>query len=247
MGRQELVERYVIVTHAISSLSKTCVGAIEKGANDGQIEYVKSLVAALRAAVTVKPPVKGVARKGKRKGTKEVFDAQTANEERAASISADPKTANWGPLEPLHQVLSPVIALLSPFITSQVIIAVLTALLLYTWINPSMRGGTSLGFPGYTPPERLAAYEEIWRREESNLWDWLEDRVGLDGIYVPSGDSQQKDKQKLLAARNMGKKVDDERMSGRQVDDAIRVTEERLSALKEAVARKKAGKRPTYR
>lgn len=98
----------------------------------------------------------------------------------------------------------------------------------------------SISLPGHTSPERLAAYEEIWRREESNLWNWLEDRVGLDSIYVPTGDSTQKDRQKVLAARNMGKKVMDERMSERQMGDAIRVTEERLAALKEAVARKNA-------
>ena len=66
--------------------------------------------------------------------------------------------------------------------------------------------------------------------------------MGLDGIFVPSGDRQSKDRQKVLAARNMGKRVEEARMSERQMDDAIRVTEERLSALKEAVAKKKSGK-----
>jgi hypothetical protein len=211
------------------------LGPIEKGANDGQTEYVKALVAALNAAVTTKPPVKGMARKGKRKGKKEVFDAEEANAQRQATVDAEMETPDWGLLEPLHKALH-------PFMNSQVVIAVLVALLLYTWINPPQRSGRSVAFPGYTSPERVAAYEEIWRREESSLWDWLEDRVGLDGIFVPSGDGQQKDRQKLLAARNMGKKVDEGRMSQRQMDDAIRVTEERLSVLKDAVKRKKDGK-----
>ena len=197
---------------------------------------MKALVAALNAAVTTKPPVKGVARKGKRKGKKEVFDAEEANVQRAVDVAKEQQASDWGILEPIHKALS-------PFITSQVIIAVLTTLLLFTWINPPRRGGMSVGFPGYTSPERLAAYEEVWRREESSLWDWLDDRVGLDGIYVPSGDSQQKERQKVLAARNMGKKLDDRRASERQMDDAIRITEERLSALKEAVSRKKSGSR----
>ena len=202
---------------------------------------MKALVAALNAAVVTKPPVKGAARKGKRKGKKEVFDAEAANAERKASV-IEQKPSDWGLFEPIHQALSPVISLLSPFINTQVIIAVLLSLLVYTWINPPRPGGMDVGFPGYASPHRLAAYEEIWRREESNLWDWLEDRVGLDGIYVPSGDDQNRDRQKVLAARNMGKKLDSERMNKRQMDDAIRVTEERLSALKEAVARQKAGK-----
>lgn len=117
--------------------------------------------------------------------------------------------------------------------------AVLLALLLYTWINPPARRGASISFPGYTSPQRLAAYEELWRREESHLWDWLEDRAGLDGVYAPSTEGGKRDRQKILAARDMGKRIDDERMSERQMDDAIRVTEERLSALKDAVASKK--------
>lgn len=200
------------------------------------------MVAALNAAVTTKPPVKGTARKGKRKGKKEIFDAEEANAQRSASVAAEQKVSNWGPLEPLHQVLSPVISLLNPFMNAQVVIAVLTALLLYTWINPPRRGTMGVGLPGYTSPERIAAYEEIWRREESNLWDWLEDRVGLDGIFMPSGDGQQKDRQKVVAARNMAIKVDENKMSERQMDDAIRVTEERLSVLKDAVAKKKGNK-----
>ena len=202
------------------------------------MEYVKSLVAALKAAVTTKPPVKGAPRKGKRKGKKEVFDADEANAQRKESVAEEQQAAKWGPLEPVH-------ALLKPYITSQVVIAVLFTLLLVTWFSPSRRGGMSVGFPGYTSPERLAAYEEIWRREESHLWDWLEDRVGLDNIYAPgSAGSSKLDRQRVLASRKMGKQLDGERMNERQMDDAIRVTEERLLALKDAVARKKGAKSP---
>ena len=214
-------------------------GPIERGANDGQIEFVKSLVAALNAAVTTKPPVKGVARKGKRKGKKEVFDAEEAIAQREATGTTVQQASDWGPLEPVHGILKPVIALLGPFATSQTVIAVLFALLLYSWINPPARKGAGVGFPGYTSPERLAAYEEMWRREEHNLWDWLEDRVGLDGVYAPSLDGDKRERQKVLNAKQMGKKLDDERMNGRQMDSAIKVTEQRLSALKDAVARKK--------
>ena len=81
----------------------------------------------------------------------------------------------------------------------------------------------------------MAAYEELWRREESELWDWLEDRVGLEGMYAP----RMEGRQKVLAAREMGKRLESEGMKGREVDDAIRVTEERLGALKGAVEREK--------
>ena len=56
------------------------------------------------------------------------------------------------------------------------------------------------------------------------------------------GGSEKQDRQRVLAAQKMGKTLDGERMTERQVDDAIRVTEERLSALKDAVTRKKGKK-----
>ncbi|KAK4546674.1 hypothetical protein LTR36_001892 [Oleoguttula mirabilis] len=216
---------------------------IEKGANDGQIEYVKSIIIALKAAVTTKPPVKGVTRKGKRKGKKEVFDAEAANAERATSVATEQKPMTWGPLEPLHQILDILFGMVKPLITSQVIIAVLFALLLYNWIT-GPRGGSGVGSAGFSSPQRLAAYEEMWRRDESELWDWLEDRAGLDHLYAPSLNKDKQDRQKTLSARSMAKKLGDERMNERQIDDAIRVTEERLGALKDAVARKKGGKDP---
>ena len=82
----------------------------------------------------------------------------------------------------------------------------------------------------------------MWRREENDLWDWLEDRVGLEGVYAPKLNSQKNDRQYNLAAKKMGQKLDDQRMQDRQVDGAIEITEHRLAALKEAVARKKAKK-----
>ncbi|KAI7287285.1 hypothetical protein KC345_g626 [Hortaea werneckii] len=211
-------------------------GPIEKGANDGQIDYVNSLIASLKAAVSSKPNAKGVPKKGKRKAKKgnASDDAVTTKE----SPIAEKKRADWGMLEPLHQILEPLHALLRPFIYSQVVIAVLFALLIYTWIIPP-RAGTGVGMPGYSTPQRLAAYEELWRREESELWDWLEDRVGLDHMYAPDNAVKQ-DRQKVLNARGMGRRLEDESMNEHQMDEAVRITEERLSALKEAMARKRA-------
>ncbi|KAI7605347.1 hypothetical protein KC319_g14475, partial [Hortaea werneckii] len=211
-------------------------GPIEKGANDGQIDYVNSLIASLKAAVSSKPTAKGGPKKGRRKVKKGTGndDAVAAKE----SPIAEKKRANWGMLEPLHQILEPLHALLSPFINSQVVIAVLFALLIYTWIIPP-RVGTGVGMPGYSTPQRLAAYEELWRREESELWDWLEDRVGLDHRYAPDNAAMQ-DRQKVLNARSMGRRLEDESMNEHQMDEAVRITEERLSALKEAMARKRA-------
>ncbi|KAI6877980.1 hypothetical protein KC360_g8905 [Hortaea werneckii] len=211
-------------------------GPIEKGANDGQIDYVNSLIASLKAAVSSKPTAKGGPKKGKRKIKK-----GNANDDAVAakeSPVAEKKRTDWGMLEPLHQILEPLHALLGPFVDSQVVIAVLFALLIYTWVIPP-RPGTNVGMPGYSTPQRLAAYEELWRREESELWDWLEDRVGLDHMYAPDN-AIREGRQKVLNARGMGRRLEDESMNEHQMDEAVRITEERLTALKEAMARKRA-------
>lgn len=61
-----------------------------------------------------------------------------------------------------------------------------------------------------------------------------------DDFHAPiSGGAGAKDRQKVLSAREMGRRLESEGMRAREVDDAIRVTEERLSALKGAVERAK--------
>lgn len=211
---------------------------IETGAERGQTEYVKQITAALKAAVTTKPPVKGMARKGKRKGKKEVFDAEEAITQREAEIAEEKKASGWGPLEPVRQILEPVTSMIR-ITPSQVAIFLLSFLLAYNWFS-SPRKGTNVGLPGYSSPERIAAYEEIWRREESALWDWLEDRAGIENNYrSPLGGREQ---QKVLGAKKLAKKLEEESMSERQMDEQIRTTEEKLAQLKEAVGRRK-GKR----
>jgi len=195
----------------------------------------------MKATIVSKAPAKGPIRKGKRKGKKEALD-EGIQIQRETTVADQQKPTNWGLLEPLHGILGPIFAIIAPFITSQTIIAVLFVLLMYTWLALP-RGGAHVGLQGYGSPARLVAYEEIWRREESNLWDWLEDRVGLDHLYAPSLSKEQQDRQRTLNARSMKKGLEGERMSERQMDDAIKVTEERLAALKEAVGGKKGKKR----
>nr|POF05842.1 putative membrane protein c20f10.07 [Quercus suber] len=212
---------------------------IEKGANDGQISYVKSIIAAIEAAVTTKPPVKGVAKKGKRKGKKEIYDAEEANFQRAATVTE--KKSDWGMFELLRGPLEPIVSLLRPFLTPQILIVILLMLLLYNWMW-SPRSGAGVGFSGsYHPLDRARVYEDLWRKEESELWEWLEDRVGLDSIYASR---EQHERQKASTARTMGKRLETEKMSERQMDDAIQLTEERLLSLKDAVQRKKEKSHP---
>lgn len=216
----------MIATCAIEWTGKSWLkGPIEKGANDGQIAYVKAIVAALESAVTARPPVKGVARKGRRRDKKEAFGAEVAVAKREAAVQ---QPSGWGPLEPLHQVLDPIFSIVGPLMTAQVVIVLLCVLLAYSWFFPSSRG-TAVGSHVYTQ-DRMAAYETIWQREENALWDWLDDRVGLAGGVFST-------QQQAWRAKGMGKQLEDERMDGRQIDEAIRTTEEKLKALKAAVQR----------
>lgn len=217
------------------------LGPIEKGAGDGQIQYIKDIVAALRAAVAAKAaPVGRVTGK---KGKSRRRDKEASEQAAAVATLAEAKTeaqSDWGLFEPVRLIFEPIGQIFGPMISPQVIIGILMLLLAYSWLWPS-RSSNSLGFP-ITTPDRLAAYEEIWRREESELWDWLEDRVGLhDGVPMARyGDPEKAERQKVLARKVMSKKLaGSERMREGQVEDAIRITEEKLGALKDAVKRKK--------
>lgn len=165
-----------------------------------------------------------------------MFDAEEAVTQREAQIEQDKLAKKWGFLEPVHQIVGPIIDIVRPFITSQVVMAVLFVLLAYSWLVPARGPAADISYPGYTPPERIAAYEEIWRREESALWDWLEDRTGLtDGVPLGAG-VRHREQQKVMA-----RKLDDEvSVSERQMDEQIRTTEEKLAGLKEAVERRKS-------
>ena len=93
--------------------------------------------------------------------------------------------------------------------------------------------------------ERIAAYEEIWRREESDLWDWLEERVSMQGVAYPDSSDREtvakarRQREQNLKDKAMRSKLADVKMSERAVDHAIKVTEERLGVLKRAVQEKK--------
>ncbi|KAF2426545.1 hypothetical protein EJ08DRAFT_699843 [Tothia fuscella] len=230
-------------------------GPIEKGANDGQLQYAKDLTAALKAAVTIKPLTKGARRTGKGgRRKKDSSDLANGSNGVSASSGAPARVAapDWGLFEPVRSLLGPVATILSP----SAIIGFLSFLIIFLWwrqgsttrYNP--RSG-SLGIPGLATPQRIAAYEEMWRGEESELWKWIEDRVGLDGA-VPDflnnadGEDRKKERGKDWHARQkiieMEKRIVGDEMGEREMLDAIRVTKERLLTLEEAVKRRKGGR-----
>jgi hypothetical protein len=149
-----------------------------------------------------------------------------------------PEDINWGLFEPVRPVLGPVFDVMGPLTTGNMMYGLLVGLLVASWFGFGSRGSGSgkldlghLGI-GIATPERIAAYEEIWRREESELWEWLEERVGMDRLRdVAAGE------QKVVKDR-----LKDEKMEAREVDHAIKVTEEKLRVLKSVVDKDKAKK-----
>lgn len=219
----------------IRSATNLMTGPIEKGANDGQDKYCKDFIPFLKAELLKPAGISKTNAKVKVKGKRKQSDSIEADTvSPAVSITSTPAKASWGAFEPLHDILD----IVSSMISGTTILSVLLLVMTVLWVRQAYfsphHGAT--GRSVMMTPQRLAAYEEMWRREESGLWNWLEDRVSLDNI---GGNDQ---RGHLLERNNMAGKIDNEQMSEREVDEAIRTTEEKLASLKAAVAMKKAKK-----
>lgn len=232
----------ILMTCTVEWSGKSWIkGPIESGATAGQTQYGKDLGNFFRAQVVSKSPVKaGVKGKGgKTRRKKSSQDIDTGNSAISEKSSKSKPGMSWGPLEPLHDLISPFTdSLMTPVGILAILLVVMTTL----WIRSSLKTPSSVSgkVNPLTGSQQLAAYEDLWRREESQLWDWLEDRINLDGMpSTPQISNSVKSRQKILKGDEMAMKLEAEKMSNRQVDDAIRVTEERLEALKAAVQKKK--------
>jgi hypothetical protein len=92
----------------------------------------------------------------------------------------------------------------------------------------------------------MVAYEEIWQKQESELWDWLEERAGMDGLAFPVADgSQHSDSNpnpqyhRIQSQKDLETRLQHEKMTEREMDDAIRVTQQRLEVLRQVVENRK--------
>lgn len=187
-------------------------------------------------------------KKGKRR--KGDGDASEAVVEKVKESAAPKQDPSWGVFEPVHGILGPVADIVSPLVSSNMIIGFLMFLLLISWFRgPKARhAGNQVGFSTMSGPERMAAYEEIWRTEESELWKWLENRMGMQDMSNPaSGQAKspseiRAQRSRYLKSQGFKAKMAEEAMNEREVDHAIMVTEERLAALKAAVQQKKTEK-----
>lgn len=202
------------------------------------MSYATSLTAALRTAVSAKAAparLPGKAGKGKKRSKANIMDDQPATTAAPSPVSQN-KQSNWGLLEPIRSLLGPVADILESLFTPQIVITLLGAMLIYSWF---FRGvATTVGPNQWSVAQRQVAYDEIWRHEESELWKWLEDRVAMDRVHysVANGMAGQ---QVVDANVNAQKKLQPRDMKEREMDEAIRVTEERLKVLKGKVERER--------
>jgi hypothetical protein len=200
------------------------------------MDYARDITIALKAAVSSRRgtavPSSGKSKKKVRKGRESKSLTKTTD----GASDSKPAAEDWGLFEPVHGILGPILDIVKPLLTGNMMYGLLVGLLVASWFRFGFSGrggaGRDLGLGYFGTPERVAAYEEIWRREESELWEWLEDRVGMDKL---------RDVGKMpVEAQNMEERLKNERMEERELDNAIRVTEEKLNVLKKTVEKRKA-------
>ncbi|KAL4788110.1 hypothetical protein BJX76DRAFT_353665 [Aspergillus varians] len=225
-------------------------GPIEKGAIDGQGSFGTDLVAALKTAVapraraTTKSSAKGKARR-KRGDT---VSGEAAAVAKAVTDTSAQKAESWGILEPLRGFLEPVASIFGPLWNGNMallVIGVLLFILLFRGPSQSPMLSSDMRYTGQRIPQRLAAYEEMWRKEESELWNWLEDRVGLDGVAIPTVNRQPEPRitrsgRKSQSERELKDSLSEETLSDREMDHAIRTTRERLDTLERILSKRRS-------
>ncbi|KAJ5986526.1 hypothetical protein N7451_010891 [Penicillium sp. IBT 35674x] len=230
-------------------------GPIEKGAIDGQTTFGNELVKTLKAGVVPRGRTAGG---GRSKGRRKKGDAGARESSEAASNKLGGDTSggqseSWGLLEPIRPILEPFTSMLKPLWSGNIAI-LLVGLLLYlaffrTPSTPSMIGHHP-AHPGLSLPQRLAAYDEMWRREESELWNWLEDRVGMDGMVFPALHHRMPAPTHKAPRVNVADELDlidrlrEEKVSDREMDHAIRTTRQRLDILEEMMNNRRADRDP---
>ncbi|OOQ91213.1 GRAM domain protein [Penicillium brasilianum] len=232
-------------------------GPIEKGAIDGQTTFGTELVKALKAGVVPRGRTNGAGKgKGRRKkGGAESNDDAAGASPKAAADTTSGQAESWGLLEPIRPLLEPVTSMLKPLWSGNIAILIVGILLYMAFFrstSSSSRLGHDVGFTGLGLPQRLAAYEEMWRREESELWNWLEDRVGMDGMAFPvlhhrTAEAQASRRSSRVSPadeRDLIARLREEQVSDREMDHAIRTTRQRLDILEQMMSNRKAERMP---
>lgn len=232
----------------------SALGPIEKGATDGQQTYGNDLVKALKSAVSSRPRAATTGSKGMKPG-KRRRKGEKVSGVPAKSLVVKDVDENWGLLEPLRGTFGPIVSIFKPFAGTMAVVSIMF-LLFIIWFRPPVRGPPSdIGYTGYSGSARLATYEEMWAKEEGELWSWLEDRVGIEGLALKDDlmkkgkkassltpKAKARKRQKVLSSRDVETRLGEERMTEREMEDAIRVTQDRLDVLKGVMEKKKSAR-----
>lgn len=220
-------------------------GPIEKGALDGQVQYgddlLKTLKGALgrsRAATAGSKILKGKKkRKSSKKEKNDVAQAEAKQEE------------NWGAFEIFRPTLGPVVNPVKPFVHINMVVTVLVVMVLWIWIRGSP-GHSTAGLSRLERIDHMMIYDDLWRREESDLWDWLQERAGVERSMLRGGLQDQSDwtkedklklkqRQALLKSKDVQTRLREEKKSMKEMEEAVRITQERLDSLQKTLERQK--------
>lgn len=133
--------------------------------------------------------------------------------------------------------------MLKTLLNMPVVAAIVSLLIVYMWLfrTPSSQVA-GFGFPGtagISAQQRIALYEEMWKREESELWNWLEERVSMDRAHRGAAESRGSVWGRKKDVEDIQVRLGSEEMTERQIDEAIRITQDKLNVLREAVERRK--------
>ncbi|KAK5064964.1 hypothetical protein LTR84_000799 [Exophiala bonariae] len=231
---------------------------------DGLIKVLRGAISGRPRGTTNASKVSKVTKK-KRKGDKR-HKEEKVEETKKKSEDWGLFEPLRGPLQPATDILRPVLKmeLLLVLLTFMVVV-----LWFRTPPTSNARLGPYPGYSTLSESERLVAYDTLWAKEENEFWDWLEARANVDTVLFreqgqnrkgsklgssnsggrddvsSSGDStkRQKQRKKVLshgsAAKDVEAKVREERISQREMEDAIKITRERLEVLEGVVEKNK--------
>lgn len=194
--------------------------------------------------------------KGRRKkGDTGAIEASAAASIKAAADASASQAESWGLFEPVRPLLEPFTSILKPLWSGNIAIFIVGLLLYLIFFRSSSKPSEltpNMGCPGLALPQRLAAYEEMWRREESELWNWLEDRAGMDGMVFPTlhhrtpepRASRKSSRVNAADERELAARLREEKVSDREMDHAIRTTRQRLDVLEEMMNNRNSQRLP---
>jgi hypothetical protein len=220
----------ILITCSVEwSKSSWIKGAIEKGANDGQVSNAKDLLKELRKKL------EGGTSGGKKKtNSRKKSGRRKRDEHKDEEQEIEVKKEGAGLLSKLREAAESVgdvvVPLVKPFLSSTSIISILLIMVFFALIRVERTMNKISAKTLASSRSESVGHLNFGMTEQNLLWDWIDTRIG-------SVTKEGRDGQLIwnnLAADGIPEKGLEE------VKDAIRITEGKLNALKAEVEKKKA-------